>query len=305
MLPASALNGDSAQKGTDLFSAPSALKGDGSIDAANKSVPFCGRRRGRRRALAVGAAEAAVVLGDGFFEAGGDLRRRLRADGGALGGVAAVAASLSSSCSARFTSCWNSCSMSSGLPVMLPRSASPSSRTARSSSSVRPCARSSLPSVSSSRDASFELLSRVVDRAGVVPEAAIARIPDAAAPPVVPVAGAAGAEAAVAIADLAAAHSPARCPDPVGPADLAGPAVLDPAALADPADLAVRAALAAGRLPLLARLALAGLPCCSSFKLPAQVLELRAQLGVRILLRALAGDGFRFGESLRFLGVAL
>ena len=49
-----------------------------------------------------------------------------------------------------------------------------------------------------------ELLLHFVDRARVVPEPAIARIPDAAAPPVGPVARSAGAEAAVAIADLAA-----------------------------------------------------------------------------------------------------
>src|SRR5262245_44649521 len=45
----------------------------------------CARPSLEKKALAVGAAEAAVVLGDRLFEAGRDLRRRLRANRRTLG----------------------------------------------------------------------------------------------------------------------------------------------------------------------------------------------------------------------------
>ncbi len=93
--------------------------------------------------------------------------------------------------------------MSSGLPVMLPRSASPSSRTARSSSSTGALR----AQVVAARQA--DLARRIVELLAaprsIAPgllsqKRAIARIPHAAAAPVVEVADAAGAEAAVGIA---------------------------------------------------------------------------------------------------------
>ena len=153
--------------------------------------------------LALGAAEAPVVLGDGFFEPRRDLRRRLSSHCRALGGVA-VLGELELELLREIHEL---------LELLLDELGIPRDAAAQRVTELADRAQLLVGQPLSAQLVAerqqlarriIQLLLHVVDGARVVPEAAIARIPNAAAPPVVEVADTAGAKAAVAIADLAA-----------------------------------------------------------------------------------------------------